>query len=173
MLFLKLANLEDVQKEYEAISQMPLYETGFENRYALMSRAAFETAGIRNMIDQGEGRSLLRGDVRQLYYFLWDDDEIVGLFKIRPQLNREYYEGAGHLAYGIIEKYRNRGYATAGMKLAIDICRKLVSDDELYLAAYSDNEASIRVMKNNGAYLVRKEKGISYMRVRLDDGKTG
>ena len=171
MLKLKLVNHQDGEKEYEAIKSIPIVETGFENRYALYSHDLFITSGIDEMISWGEGTRIPEDEVRQLFYFLWDDDQIVGLFKIRPQLNDEFRETAGHISYTVIRKYRRNHYGTRGLKLAIELFPQLSDDDEILMAAYSWNTGSIRTMMNNGAIPVRKASGITYLKVRVNDGK--
>ena len=167
MLYLKEASLEDWEKEYEAIKDMPYYETGFENRFYGYSAEEYRDQAVRWMLESAAGSNLKYDSVPETYFFLWDDDTIVGLFKIRHYLTEELRQGAGHIGYGIVEKYRHHGYGTAGLKLAIEKCRQIIKEDEIYLAAYSFNWPSIKVMLNNGARLIREEDGISYFRIRL------
>lgn len=83
MLYLKEANLEDWQKEYEAIKQMPKNENGFENEYYDKTEEEFKDQVIPELINHSKGIGLPDGYVPDTYYFLWDNDKIVGLFKIR------------------------------------------------------------------------------------------
>ena len=41
-------------------------------------------------------------------FFLWEEDTIVGLFRVRRYLNEALRSGGGHSGYGIREKYRGR-----------------------------------------------------------------
>ena len=165
MIYLKEANLEDGEKEYEAIRQIPFYENGYENRFAFMSHDAFITQGLKKMV--GYKYPGQPGRVPETYFFLWDDDTIVGLFKIRHYLNEELRKGAGHIGYGILEQYRNRGYGTKGLSLAKEICRWLIKEDEIYLASYSANKASLAIQLNNGAYIKEERDGVVYTRIPL------
>ena len=94
------------------------------------------------------------------YYFLWDDDKIVGLFKIRHYLNEFLANGPGHIGYSILSDFRGNGYATKGLRLAIDKCKKIICEDEIYLSVHKNNPISLKVQKNNGAYIWRNRKRI-------------
>jgi predicted acetyltransferase len=168
MLYLKEANQADWKKEYGAVSQMPYYETGFGNRFYGYTADRFREQGIPWLLDSSEGVNLKEDRVPETYFFLWNDDEIVGLFKIRHYLNDDLREGAGHIGYGILESYRNKGYATAGLALAIEKCRQIIREDEIYLAAYSFNIPSIRVMLANGARIVGEKDGVTFTRISLN-----
>ena len=50
---------------------------------------------------------------------------------MRHYLNDALRSGGGHIGYGILEKYRGRGYATKCLELTIEKARELVAEDEL------------------------------------------
>ena len=86
MLFLKEMNIEDAKKEYIAITSIPKDENGFENKFYNVSFKEFVNGIIPTCEKQSKGIDLKPNRVPQNYYFLWDDDEIVGLFKVRKSL---------------------------------------------------------------------------------------
>ncbi len=165
MLYLKEANFEDSEQEFKAIKKIPFYENGYINKYCFMNKQTFETAGIQSMIDSASGFNLAENEVPESYFFLWDDNTIVGLFKIRHYLNDELRNGSGHLGFGIIEEYRGKHYGTEGLKLTLELCREIVHEDEVYMACYRNNTASLKVMLNNGAKIVKFDDEIYYTRV--------
>ena len=167
MLYLKKINLEDADKEYEAIKKIPYEENGYINKYHDVTKEEFINNVIPERIKIGEGIDLPEGKVPETYYFLWDDDEIVGLFKIRHYLNEKLRTGSGHIGYGILPDKRGKGYAKEGLKLAIQICKDLVKEDELYLAVYKKNPASLKVQKDNGAYIVSENEEEYFTRIKL------
>ncbi len=167
MLYLKEANLLDLEEEYKANCQMPFRENGFENIYCGMSLQQYRDIALRQMMNEAKGIGLSEDWVACTYFFLWDDDTIVGLFKIRHYLNDRLREGAGHIGYGILKQYRKRGYGTAGLRLALDKCKEIVEEDVVYMSAYLDNLASIKVMLNNGAWIEKVEDGTVYTRVKI------
>lgn len=107
------------------------------------------------------------GFVPETFYFLWDDDIIIGLFRIRHYLNESLRNGSGHIGYGILKEYRNMGYATKGLALAIEEAKKIILEDELYMRLQKTNTASLNVMLKNGAYVVKETEREIFTRIRV------
>lgn len=158
MLYLKKVNLDDIEEEYKVIQRMPADENGFQNEFYGISKEEFKNTVIPKLIKNSEGIDLPNGYVPQTYYFLWDDNVIVGLFKLRHCLNEFLKNGPGHLGYGILPEYRGKGYATAGLKLAIEEASKIIPEEEIYFSVHKDNKASLKVQQNCGAYIVGETK---------------
>ena len=59
-------------------------------------------------------------------------------------------------------------YATQGLKLAIEKCKKIILEDEIYLSVYKNNEASLKVQLKCGAYKVGETKEDYLMRIKID-----
>lgn len=168
MLILKEINLNDIDKEYKAIKSIPENENGFENKYYNVTKEQFEKKIVPKLINNSKGIDLPDGYVPSTYYFLWDDDEIVGLFKIRHFLNDFLRNGSGHIGYTILAEHRNRGYATMGLKLAIEKCKKIIAEDEIYLSVLKDNNASLKVQLKCGAYKAGETETDYLMRIKID-----
>lgn len=166
MLKLKEFNLNDIEKEYQALQQVPP-QNGFENNYYNCSFQEFKDIHSKKLLDSAKGINLKPEYVAQTYYFLWNDEEIVGLFKIRHELNENLKNGAGHVGYAIIEKYQGKGYAKKGLKLALEICKQLIKEDEVYFSVNKDNPASLQVQLNNGAYIANEDDIEYYTRIKL------
>lgn len=64
------------------------------------------------MLAYSKGEQLPEGFVPETFFFLWQDEEIVGQFRIRHFLCESLREGAGHIGYFIGKKYRGKGYGT-------------------------------------------------------------
>lgn len=167
MLELRKINYKDWKEEYKAIKNIPAYETGFENKYYNVSEDEFKNKVIFKLLANSEGRELENGYVPNTYFFLWDDDKIVGLFKIRHYLNEHLIKGAGHLGYTILAEHRQKGYATRGLKLAIEKCKNIIKEDEIYMSVYKDNIASLKVMLSNGAYIVDETDNEYLTRIKI------
>ena len=167
MIYLKAANMYDWKEEYKAIKQMPANENGFENKYYDTNEEEFKNEIIPKLIEESKGIGLPDGWVPCTYYFLWDDDKIVGLFKLRHHLNEALAKGGGHVGYAILADYRGKGYATEGLKLSIEECKKIIPEDEIYLSVRKDNKGSLKVQKNNGAYIVDETDDHYLTRIKI------
>ena len=166
MLYLKEANMEDIEKEYEYITNLPKDENGFTNPNYGVSREEFEKTVLPNYINHAKELNLQEGHVPSTQYFLWDDDKIVGLFRIRHELNEALAKGAGHIGYGIRKEYRGMGYATKGLKLTIEKAWEIIKEDEIYMSVHKDNPASLQVQKANGAYIHHEDDAEYYTRIK-------
>lgn len=168
MLYLKEANLEDAQKEFEFITALPENENGFTNMNFGVSKEDFDKVALPRMIDNSHGIGLPDGYVPETDYFLWNDDDIVGLFRIRHFLNEKLRTGpGGHIGFGIAKEYRGRGFATEGLALAIEQAKKMIKEDEIYMSVHRDNQASLRVQEKNGAYVHHWDEVEFYTRIRV------
>lgn len=166
-LYLKPINLEDCEKEYEALQKIPAGENGFQNKYASVSKEEFVTTVIPALIKSSRGEDIPEGKVPDTYFFLWDNDKIVGLFKVRHYLNEKLRNGAGHIGFGIIPEERRKGYASKGLALAIEELKKVIREDEIYMSCEKDNEASLKAQLNNGAYIHHSDNEHYYTRINL------
>ena len=167
MLELKEPDIKDSDKLYDAMQNFPAWENGFENPFFRMTREDFREKGIKMMLDEAAGTNLKPFHVPQSYFFLWDGDTVVGLFKIRHYLNALYRQGGGHIGFGIISNYRNRHYATEGLKLTLEKARDIVREDIIYMSCFRYNEASLKAMLSNGAWIDHEDDEIYYTRVRI------
>ena len=157
MLYLKAMNPEDAAAEYACLQDLP-GENGFTNEAYGIPFECFVEEEIPRRLRCAQGRDLLPGRVPETYFFLWDGDTPVALFKVRHFLNDALQKGSGHMGYGVRRTCRGRGYATRGLALAIQKAREMVPENELYLSVDKENLASLRAQLKNGAYTTRTEK---------------
>ena len=166
MLYLKEANFQDIEKEYEFITQLPTNENGFTNPDYGVSRIDFENIVLPRIINNSKGIDLPNGYVPSTEYFLWNDDIILGLFRIRHKLNDFLRNGGGHIGYGIKKEYRGKGYASKGLSLIIEKAWSIIEEDEIYMSVRKDNIASLIVQKKNGAYIHHEDETHFYTRIK-------
>ncbi|MBQ9119478.1 MAG: GNAT family N-acetyltransferase [Lachnospiraceae bacterium] len=166
MLYLKAANHEDVEKEYFFVRDLPVDENGFLNEWHGILREEFEEKALNTMIAYEKGENLPEGYVPETFLFLWDDEEIVGEFRIRHHLCESLRTGAGHIGYFVSKEYRGRGYGTEGLRLTLQMAKQIVPEDEIYLRVNKDNPASLRVMLKNGGYIHHEDEEKYYVRIR-------
>ncbi len=168
MLYLKPLNYEDRALEYQFFQETP-GENGFENHCRWLTYPDFVEAALPKLLGNAQGIGLVVGRVPETLFFLWEDSQIVGLFKVRHQLNQALRTGSGHIGYAIHPAFRGRGYGTRGLTLALEECRRLLppEETELYLSCSKANSASLRVMLKNGAYLHHYDRRNYYLRIPL------
>lgn len=166
MLFLREANLEDIEQEFLFIQHMPADENGMTNEWYGVSREDFENRVIRQMILSAKGECLPEGYVPETFLFLWNDDEIVGQFRIRHYLCESLRTGSGHIGYFIKPEYRGRGYGKEGLRQTIHLARTIIPEDEIYLRVEKNNLASLKVMLHNGGYIDHEDEQKYYVRIK-------
>ena len=166
MLYLKEANFEDIEKEYLFVTEEPFDENGFTNKWHGVSRVDFEIKTLPEMLDFAKGENLPEGFVPETFFFLWNDEEIVGEFRIRHYLCESLRLGGGHIGYFIKKEYRGKGYATEGLRLTLEVARGIIPEDEIYLSVNKNNLASQRVMLKNGAYIVGEDENRYFVRIK-------
>ena len=165
MLTLRKANTVDAEKEWRFVAAMPEDENGLLNQWHGVSRQEFETKALPQMLRFSEGVDLPDGFVPQTFLFLWNDDEIVGQFRVRHFLNDALRGGAGHIGYYIDKKYRGQGLATEGLRLTLAYAASIVPEEEFYLRVNKDNPASLRVMLKNGGRIVGENEEKIFVRI--------
>lgn len=166
MLYLKEANTEDIEKEYEFITATPENENGFSNSAFGCSREKFENEILPRYINNSKGIGLKEGQVPETQYFLWDNDTIIGLFRVRHRLNEALANGAGHIGYGIKKELRGKGYASEGLRLTAEKAWGIIKENEIYMSVAKSNPASLRVQIKNGAYIHHEDDLKFYTRIK-------
>ncbi len=167
MLYLKEANYEDIEKEYLFVREMPADENGFLNKWCGVSREVFYNEALPEMINHSKGIGLPDGYVPCTFLFLWNGDTIVGQFRIRHYLTDALRAGAGHIGYFIAKAFRGRGHATEGLRLTLNIARRIIPEDEIYLRVDKTNPTSLRVMIKNGGYIAAEDGSKYYVRIKV------
>ncbi len=142
-------------------------ENGFENSFYSHTFEQFVSEDIPGMMNSAQGIGLRPEHVPQTSYILFDGERGVGLIKLRHRLNSFLREGAGHIGYGIRKDAQGRGYATAGLALAVEEARRIIPEDEVYMSVNKDNPASLRVMMKNGAYIHHENEDHYFTRIKL------
>lgn len=164
MLYFKEINFDDIEKEYRFVREIPVDENGFTNQWHGCTREAFDEV-VRKRIAYSKGEELPEGYVPESFFYLWKEDEIVGEFRIRHFLCDSLREGAGHIGYFIGKEHRGHGYATEGFRMTLELARKIVPEEEIYLRVNKDNPASLTVMLKNDGRIDHEDETKYYVRV--------
>ena len=152
--FVLEGDVEILKKEWLYIRDLAENENGFTNLSHGISWENFLSLYIPRRRQFVTGDGLEEEMVKQFDYLLWLDGEIVGMYRIRPELN-DFLKTVtgGHIGYGIKKEYRGKGLGTQGLKLALEVLKTKTKDSEAYLFVHKDNPASLKVMQKNGAYI--------------------
>lgn len=168
---LKLVELNEVdeKKEYAFIKDIPEEETGFENPYHGYSEEDFKNNAIPERLRSAKGLNNIPGFVPDTWYFLYDDNKIVSLFKYRHFLNEKLRDGAGHIGFYTAKSERGKGYASKGLEMLIEVVKPLMvpGEDKLFFSVNKDNFASEKVLITNGAYFHHDDNNKNYYRIRV------
>lgn len=166
MLTMRPMGLEDAAAVYDCMQDLPS-ENGFGNGGYGLSYEEFVSGFLPHCDRYEKGIGLQPGHVPESYYILFEDEQAVGLFKLRPRLNDALRNGAGHIGYGIRRGCRGRGLGKAGLALMLRIAALLIDEEEAYLSVHKSNPASLHVMLANGAYIHHEDEEEYYTRIPL------
>ena len=100
-------------------------------------------------------------------YFLWIDNNIVGMYHILSRLTEDQKRKDGHISYTILKEYRGKGYASKGLSLLIEEAKKIIPEEEIYMHTTINNPASLKVMLNNNAYIVKNDEFGIFTRIKI------
>ena len=167
MLYIKKANLKDIDEEYTFTAKLPLIESGFRNFFYGIPKEEFESKCLNFEIELSILPSPVGNDLPMTTYYLWLDDTIIGIFTVIHELNEYQKERDGHIAYAILKEYRGKGYATKGLKMVIEDAKNYIKEDEIYMHTTKDNPSSLKVMLNNGAYISNETEIDYFTRIKL------
>jgi predicted acetyltransferase len=104
---------------------------------------------ITDLFNYSKGINLPKGWVATSTFWLIDKNEVVGVLRIR----HKEIPYAGHIGYDIAPNFRNKGYGTEIVKLALEKAKNLGITEALVNCNIA-NIASRRVIeKNNGKLL--------------------
>ncbi len=163
---LRKMNLTDIKEQWEYVTALPADENGLNNPYEGVSFEEYQTTVLPELMMHENPVNMPDWFVPETYYYLWDDGRLVGEFRIRHHLTEALKNGAGHIGYSIKKEYRNRGYGTKGLALVLELARKIVPEDEIYLRVLKSNVPSFKAISKNGAYVADEDDDHYLMRVR-------
>lgn len=166
MLQLRKMNYKDIKQQWEYVTALPADENGLTNPYEGVSFEEYEKNVLPTLMMHEHPINMPDWFVPETYYYLWDDETLIGEFRIRHYLTEVLKNGAGHIGYSVGKQYRGKGYGTKGLSMILDIAKKIVPEDEIYLRVLKDNEPSYKAIKKNGAYIASEDESHYLMRVK-------
>ena len=164
-MILKKINTSDAFAQWEYTTALPADENGLTNPYHGVTYDEYVAKVLPEIISYENPVDMPDWFVPESYYYLWDDNCLVGEFRIRHFLTDALRKGAGHIGYSVRKDMRGKGYGTAGLKLTLEIARSIIPEDEIFLRVNKDNVASQRVILKNGARIAEEDDSHYFMRI--------
>lgn len=166
MLELRKMNVEDIVEQWRYVAALPANENGLMNQYEGISFEQYRDSALPELMMHENPINMPDWFAPESYYYLWDDGVLVGEYRIRHHLTDTLINGAGHIGYSIKKEFRGRRYGTRGLALALELARKIVPEEEIYMRVLKSNIPSYKVMINNGAYMAYESETHYFMRVK-------
>lgn len=139
----------EYQKSFE--NYILAYERKNDTHYLNIYKRGLEDFHdyLNDLNNLSKGIEIPQGWVRTSTFWLIDNYEVVGVVRVRHQ----DVSTAGHIGYDISPCYRNKGYGTQILKLALVEAEK-IGIKEVIITCNIDNIASKKIIeKNNGKLL--------------------
>ena len=162
---LRKMNFEDEYAQWEYVTNLPEDENGLTNEFNGVSFEDYKKTVLPKLMSYEHPTNMPDWFVPETYYYLWADGVLVGEFRIRHHLTEALKNGSGHIGYSIAKQYRGKGYATIGLKKTLELAKRIVPEQEIYLRVNKDNIASLKVMEKNGGKVVGEDNGHYFVRV--------
>ena len=166
MLELRKMNYEDVVAQWKYVTALPADENGFTNPYEGVSFEEYRDKVLPELMMHEHPVNMPDWFVPDTFYYLWEDGTLLGEFRIRHYLTDALKTGAGHIGYSIRKEYRGKGYGTKGLALTLELARKIVPEEEIYLRVLKSNIPSFRVISRNGGYIAGEDDTHYFMRIK-------
>ena len=166
MLQLRKMNYEDAAEQWNYVTALPTDENGLTNPYEGVTFDVYQNSVLPELMMHEHPINMPDWFVPETYYYLWDENTLVGEFRIRHYLTDTLRAGAGHIGYSIQKEHRGKGYGTRGLALTLDIARSIVPESEIFLRVLKENTPSFKVMCNNGAYIAAEDDSHYLMRIK-------
>ena len=103
--------------------------------------------------EREQGVNLPSNHVPSTFLFAFAGARIVGRVAIRHSLNEVLQRVGGHIGFAVVPEFRRRGYATAILRLALQVAHDRLGLDRVLVTCDDDNIGSIRTIEHNGGVL--------------------
>ncbi|MGA9995281.1 MAG: GNAT family N-acetyltransferase [Pyrinomonadaceae bacterium] len=113
-------------------------------------------AFVRRCIDFSLGIDLAPGRVPCTFYWLFDQDKIIGRSGLRHRLTPDLENEGGHIGYDIRPSERRKGYGTLILKLTLEKAAEF-GLQRVLLTCDADNLGSAKIIEKSGGHLTGQE----------------
>ena len=166
MLELRKMNYEDIVEQWKYVTALPKDENGLTNQYEGISFDEYKNTVLPELMMYENPINMPDWFVPETFYYLWDDDTLIGEYRIRHYLTDVLKTGAGHIGYSINKEFRGKGYGTKGLALTLELARNIVPEEEIYLRVLKSNIPSFKAIRKNGAYIAGEDDTHYLMRIK-------
>ena len=166
MLQLRKMNYEDIVEQWNYVTALPADENGLTNSYEGVSFNEYRDSVLPELMMHEHPINMPDWFVPETYYYLWDDNTLLGEYRIRHHLTDALKTGAGHIGYSIKKEFRGKGYGSKGLALTLDLAREIVPEEEIYLRVLKSNIPSFKAIQNNGGYIAGEDETHYFMRIK-------
>ncbi len=166
MLELRKMNDDDIEEQWQYVTALPADENGLTNPYTGVSFEEYRDHVLPELLMHEHPVNMPDWFVPETYYYLWNDGTIIGEYRIRHHLTDALKAGAGHIGYSIKKEYRGQGFGTKGLALCLELAKRIVPEEEIYLRVLKNNIPSCRAILKNGAYIAGEDETHIFMRVK-------
>ena len=87
MLELRKMNYKDVVEQWKYVTALPANENGLTNPYEGISLEEYRDRVLPELMMHENPINMPEWFVPETYYYLWDDDILIGEYRIRVSLN--------------------------------------------------------------------------------------
>ena len=166
MLKLKKMNYEDIVEQWKYVTALPKDENGLTNQYEGISFDEYKKTVLPELMMYENPINMPDWFVPETFYYLWEDETLIGEYRIRHYLTDVLKTGAGHIVYSIKKDFRGKGYGTKGLALTLELARNIVQEEEIYLRVLKSNISSFKAIRKNGAYIAGEDDTHYLMRIK-------
>lgn len=138
--------------KYQFIQYVQDYKENGEKEYFDMYKGSTEDfdAYVDNLINNAKGLGLPEGWVPCSTYWLVDNNNILGIIRIRHELNSGFLRNiGGHIGYDIAPSKRKNGFGKLILNLGLEKAKAMNISCAL-LTCKSDNYGSAKIIEANG-----------------------
>ena len=166
MLDLRKMNYDDIVEQWKYVAALPADENGLTNSYEGVSFEEYKNVVLPELMMHENPIHMPEWFVPETYYYLWDNDVLVGEFRIRHYLTEALKTGSGHIGYSTKKEFLGQWYGTRGLATTLDLAREIVPEEEIYLRVQKSNIPSFKAICNNGAYIADEDDTHYLMRIK-------
>lgn len=146
---MRKANINDGTDVYKFLCDIGVGENGF---VMTPPKNEEDFKNILKKYEKDSSKDQAPGRVPQEIFWMYIDNNIVGIVKIRAELNETLLINGGNMGYSISPNYRRKGYGKLIVKKGLEIL-KSKGVNRVLITIYEDNIPSRKSVESNHGVL--------------------